>query len=486
MLHYSSLPIKEIVYSSNRYMLLPCYKWGAPLHYFFDITTAAHWSGSAVGIVRVERELARRARRHLGEDLTFVIYDRSRNLVLPIADEIAGDIINGQLRIDFSSASRSFAKSLRQKGAEARARLRQSLLANAGLYQIFQRTRGRSFTIEQILQIRALESTKTQSQLSLRTVAVDKLARGHARLDETVCIVSGGLDWEFKDLASLSAIKRAKGFRYCPIVHDLIAVRFPQFIVPDLSEILLNYFAHLATIADCAMCNSDSTRRDWLDYANAAGRSTPAGVFPLGSDLAPTAHLKTAPTLPEALEGKRFALFVSTIEPRKNHRVLYEAWDSCVASGAIDAERHRLVFVGHRGWCTGDLLSQISANPLTRESIIVLNDVSDELLCVLYENCAFVLLPSFHEGYGLPLAEALNYGKFCLSSDMGALQEIGGDLVLRLHPKDTIGWAGAIARYMTDITETERMAARVRAEYRPITWDHAAQRFFSSLRELVS
>ena len=464
-------------------------KSGAHLRYYFDITTAAYWGGgAAVGIVRVERELARRARRHLGDALTFTLYNRSRNLVVPVGDEIAQKIIDGQIQVDFRPPAglgwqTALAKQAAQSVARARQGVRRTLLTNAAAYHAFQRLRGRSFTRQEIERIRDRELAKPER--TQKSHSIGQLARGRIKLDENACLISVGLDWDFKDIKALAALKKTKSFRYCTMVHDLIPILFPQFIVPDRLKILPAYFSDLVGFADFAMCNSESTRRDWLDFsATQIGRSAPARVFPLGCDLDLSSSANDQPPLPEQLEGKRFALFVSTIEPRKNHRVLYEAWDSCATAGEIDLERHRLVFVGHRGWSTGDLLGQISVNPLTRKSIVVLDRVSDALLRVLYRESAFVLFPSFYEGYGLPLAEALGYGKPCISSDRGALAEIGGGLVVRLHPKDTVGWAREISRFMNNPAEADALAARVRAKFHPVTWDQSAECFFTTVQEL--
>ena len=455
-------------------------KWGRSLRYFFDISTAARWGGAAVGIVRVERELARRARQHLGPNLCFAVYDRLRNLVVPVADDVAHEIIDGKRQIDFNPPVKSRLETPRQA-------LRRRMMANAALYHLSQRVRGRSFTREQILEIRANELEKLHGATPPRTLRLDEVSSGSARLDETACILSAGLDWEFKDLKALAALKEANGFHYCAVVYDLIPVLFPHFIVPELLQILPAYFSDLARIADLVMCISNSTRKDWLNYcADRAMRPVPACVFPLGSDLEPDPGGVSEPPLPYSLLDKRFALYVSTIEPRKNHRVLYEAWDSCMSMGTLDPEHHRLVFVGRRGWSGNNLLGQIAANPLTRDSIVLLDNVSDELLRVLYKNCAAVVFPSFYEGYGLPLAEALNYGKPCVSSNFGALAEIGGELVQRLNPKDTVGWAKALARCLSDSVNNEAWAERVRAEHHPVSWDGAAQRFFLSLKETMS
>src|SRR5436305_5426155 len=79
---------------------------GPLLRYLYDLTTSAHWGGADVGILRVERQLARRACEHLGNSVEFCVYDRFRNLVLTIEDDLAAELIGGRTQIDFTPPPR--------------------------------------------------------------------------------------------------------------------------------------------------------------------------------------------------------------------------------------------------------------------------------------------------------------------------------------------------------------------------------------------
>ena len=454
------------------------------LRYLFDLTTTVHWNGAAVGIVRVEQELARRARRHLGNELAFSVYDPCRSAMRIIDDTVVDDLINGRIRVcsEYSVAD-IFQNPLRRQ-------IRNALLKNTALYYLYQRCRGRTLTHAQILQIQAAELARTKpvpkkeiAGIRTQYIRLSELPCEPARLDAETMLISGGLDWQYKDLRTLWVLKQRYGFSYCAIIYDLIGVYFPHFVVPGYVEQVTDYFGELLWLADHTVCISQTTRRDWWNHASLVGaQPVPSSVFSLGCDL-PSWKDESA-ELPSALHGKNFAIYVSTIEPRKNHRMLYDAWDECIRTKQLDPRQHRLVFVGRRGWATGDLLREIETNPLTRETIVLLHEVSDAQLARLYRNCSFVLFPSLYEGFGLPLAEALGYGKLCVSSNAAALSEIGGDLVLRLDPKDTLLWSNTIARLMSSSAEVREWERSIQRKYRPISWDEAAENFYGIISTL--
>ena len=119
----------------------------------------------------------------------------------------------------------------------------------------------------------------------------------------------------------------------------------------------------------------------------------------------------------------------------------------------IDRERHRLVFVGRRSWAVGDLLHEIGTNPLTRDTIVILHDVSDKRLASLY-----------HSGCRLrkPLATE--------SPASAAMQE----RFLRLV-------AALIGRLMLPLAERKAWEDRINKHYLPTTWDHAAAIFSNAI-----
>lgn len=447
---------------------------------YFDISTAARWSGHAVGIIRVERELARRAAALDG--MAYCVYDRGRNAFLELKPAVAAAILDGELLIEFNPQPTAPIVS-----DTFRFRARQWFLAKPKLYQAFQRLRGREFTLAQIEEVKSQEAVaRAATSKPLDSMSLAEAAFGTIALGPDVRILSGGLDWEYKDLRAIYDLKKDAGFSYFAIIYDLIPQTMPHFVVPAYVNLLKDYFGELFWVADGCMCISEATQRDMLAFCASGGAPTPkSATFPLGCDVPVRAgDAEVGEVMPLELEGKRYAIFVSTIEPRKNHRTLYQAWARCIADGRLDPTKVALVFVGRCGWAVENLLQEIDANEALEGSIVRLSNVSDAQLDLLYRNAEFGLFPSFYEGYGLPLVEMLNYGKACISSPAGSLPEVGGDLVDYVDPLDALGWADAIARLFNDTEARRALESRVASDYRPVTWDAASEIFFERLGSL--
>jgi glycosyltransferase involved in cell wall biosynthesis len=287
------------------------------------------------------------------------------------------------------------------------------------------------------------------------------------------------------DIGNLSLIKQSAPFKYFPIVYDLIAVNYPHFVDDHYRVVLREYFKNLVRLADGFLCISEHTKADLVDYCLEQGLHPRAAVFPLSYHLDGSAPDISDPRLPDSLAGKSFVLYVSTIEARKNHRTVYRAWDHCMRHGLLDRNKHRLVFVGRVGWNVADLVSEMTRNPATRDSIVLLTDVNDAVLDVLYKRCAFAVYPSHIEGYGLPVVEALAKGKFCIVSHGVPAADAYPRLVDRLEARDVMAWARALADHLTDAAKVSEKERHVRAEFKPIGWDQAAEAFFSRLKLLL-
>jgi glycosyltransferase involved in cell wall biosynthesis len=182
--------------------------------------------------------------------------------------------------------------------------------------------------------------------------------------------------------------------------------------------------------------------------------------------------MPTSSPVKEVTAGN-YVLYVSTVERRKNHEIVYRAFRR-LAERYSPAALPRLLFVGAQGWGVGDLLNEIASDPIVRGLIIQLNQVSDSELRWLYENALFFVFPSLYEGWGLPVAEALTAGKPVIASNCGPLPEIGGDLVEYVDPWDLLGWVSAIERLWLDHGWRQRLSDHIARDYRPSGWSGAA------------
>lgn len=259
-----------------------------------------------------------------------------------------------------------------------------------------------------------------------------------------------------------------RGVRTSTLIADVIPTQFPQWFDEDQIRIFTTFVdAHLRH-SERFVCISECSRRDLLTLVDRRGITRPieTSVITMGANFrrAPV----DVPRPPEAPAG-RYLLSVATVEPRKNHRLLIEAFDR-LRSTHDDLS---LVFVGKPGWMTEDLQRDMHAHLEWGRRLRWLDRVGDDLLDALYRHAFLAVQPAFYEGFGTPVIEALANGVPTLSSNGGALPEAGGEWAEYFDPHSVDELVALLERHLRDPEyHDERRAAL--ADYRPATWEDGA------------
>lgn len=248
-------------------------------------------------------------------------------------------------------------------------------------------------------------------------------------------------------------LKRASGARFVCLIHDLIPLDFPQFTSPAQTKRHQRRIATVATLADAAIVNSEATR---AALTGRLDQDLPIAVAPLGLDL-PPGQPGTA--------ARPYFVCLGTIEPRKNHALLLDVWQRLAAE---DGERApRLLLVGRRGWNSASIARRLTGlRPLVEEHA----GLPDAALGPLLRGARALLLPSFAEGFGLPVIEALAHGVPVLCSDLPALRESGGGVPDYLDPAHAEVWREAIVNYAVNSPRRQAQLARL-ARWRAPRWE---------------
>ena len=296
-------------------------------------------------------------------------------------------------------------------------------------------------------------------------------------------LVLTGSDWGETDPQVYARLKREHGVRIVWLCYDTIPLLYPQFFAAHITEAFRAYVQAIMPICDLVILSARAVETDLKKYCQTQGWPVPpTRVIPFGANLAQVAAVADrAP--PAGLAPGRYALFVSTIEPRKGHRMLFSVWQRLLAAGVPQAADFKLVFVGRAGWLVKELLEEMEAHPSAGKHLLLLKGMSDEELAALYRNAAFCLYPSLYEGYGLPIVEAFAYGKAVLASTGGALPEVVGDFSPTLDPADEQAWHDTIKLWIEQPATVARFEEKIRAQFRHPTWDQAARTFFDTIDE---
>ena len=234
-------------------------------------------------------------------------------------------------------------------------------------------------------------------------------------------------------------LERRRDVRAIFVLYDLLPIQEPQYFREGEAALHARRIAIAARHAALIIVPAATIADDLRAYLRRAGLPEPR-IEVLGLPVEDIFH-KAAPAAPA--RGRPFFLCCGTIEPRKNHRLLLNAWRLLAAEFGADAPR--LVIAGRRGWRNEDVFAELDDPAALSTLVLEAPDLSSNALAALMRGARAVLSPSFAEGFGLPVAEALTSGTPVLAADMPVYRELWHGQATLLAPNDTAGWAAAIA-----------------------------------------
>lgn len=305
--------------------------------------------------------------------------------------------------------------------------------------------------------------------------------------------VSVGADWGRENLDAVRLAKECIGFRVLLCSYDLIPILLPHLCLDWVAKGFPKYYQNLARTADHVVCISHSTQRDFIAFLEREQLpSINTSIMPLGCTIDTQTLLQGAGCDPEfeacqALLTEPFILFVSTIERRKNHETLYKAYVQLLTQLPPDDAKKlpKLVFVGMPGWGVDDLVSDLRTDPRIVGKIVILNHLGDRALAWVYQHALFTVYPSLYEGWGLPIAESLAYGKFCLAANNSSLPEVGQDFVEYVDAWDVQAWSARLWYYIQHPAKLAEKELYIRTHYQPSTWSRGCQILFEKATQLL-
>jgi len=271
---------------------------------------------------------------------------------------------------------------------------------------------------------------------------------------------------------------QSQGVSSMVLVHDVMPVIHPEWFDPRHIRVFESWLDAHFRWSTRFLANSECTARDLRAVARRHGvrDELDVVVIPLGAD-----YMVTAPeTVELPPEAGRFLLVVGTLEPRKNQRIVLDAFDRL----RDEYPDLALVLVGKEGWMVDDLVHRIRTHPEHERRLLWFGGIDDAELSWLYEHAFLAVTPSRYEGLGVPVIEALAHGCATIASTGGALPEAGTGSTELIDPDDLDGLVALVRQHLDDPEHHAAAVARA-AAYRPPTWSETTAVVSEAVRGLA-
>ena len=270
------------------------------------------------------------------------------------------------------------------------------------------------------------------------------------------------------ELATYPEMLRKQKVKPVFFVHDLIPITHTEYCRAGEREKHIVRMKNVLALASGVIANSQATLNDLASFAHGTGQAMP-----------PAAAALLAPGMPVISPGSRpmappYFVILGTIEPRKNHWLLLHLWRRLVERFGDKAPR--LVVIGQRGWECENVVDMLERCERLKGFVIEKSGCPDAELVTYLHHAQALLFPSFAEGYGIPLVEALAHGVPVIASDLPAFREVAAEIPEYADPLDGKRWAELIVEYARPGGQyREAQLGRIKGFKAPAWADHFAK-----------
>jgi glycosyltransferase involved in cell wall biosynthesis len=305
-----------------------------------------------------------------------------------------------------------------------------------------------------------------------RSVGIPAGSPAAAKLPRNAVYINTG-QLGIADIKLLSWIDQRPDLRPVFMLHDTIPLDFPEF-VPPLSpgyhrQMIRNTARYAAGLIVTSQAAGQDIRRELIAEGNAEIPTVAAPIPPSPVFSDPATVISAPPDTP-------YFVICGSIEPRKNHMLLLNVWRELLRIHG--PKTPKLVIVGSRWSRNSDALAFLQKCSILAPYVVQVSRMSTAALTNLLAGARALLMPSFAEGFGLPIVEALAAHTPVIASNIPAHVEAGAGHGTYLSPLDGLGWLRAIEDH---VVNHEKYRAAL-ASYRPYTWPE----YFARIEAFIS
>jgi glycosyltransferase involved in cell wall biosynthesis len=265
-------------------------------------------------------------------------------------------------------------------------------------------------------------------------------------------------------------------------IHDLTYIKYPSFV----NWIVRSYTHRIRQClkwTDLVITISESSKKDIIEYFQV--KPEKIYVTPLASrynaDYLSAENISLIEKQVKYYFSQPYLLFVSTIEPRKNINAVILAFNFLKTKYKIE---HQLILIGKKGWKYEQIFTAIE-NSHWKNQIHHLDYLSDELVALFYSKADVFVYPSYYEGFGLPVLEAMTLGTPVVTSNSSSIPEVTGDAAILIDPNDPIQLAEAILQVISDSQLRQDLIEKGKARAKLFSWERTAKETLKAYRSII-